>query len=245
MLWAWVFVGVGAVCRCGSMFRRFAPQVPAARVVCATPTNSVFFGGQFRGIFADKLKVGAVIRLDKRVWRLVSTGKSQKGQGVAQYHLKFAEINTDKKKEIAVSATVDFPEVRYERVKLLFSGFDDDDNACFVYPQHSNSAGKEVNLPATKLQEHHQKFLACGMPVDLLHIIPEEDDGLDEIWGELNVPTNYEYTVEKLTMKGLYKMAVLKECDGMVSVSDVVQPNDRIKVIVRPDGTASFNGKVQ
>jgi translation elongation factor P/translation initiation factor 5A len=225
------------------MFRRLGvPSSFAVRHDVAASSFTCFLTPR-RNIFADKLKIGSIVQVDKRIWRVSSTGRSQKGQGVASFHIRLTELRTDKKKEMAVPAGVDFPEVKYERVKLLFSGFDDDDNACFVYPQHTVQAGKEVNVPATSLQEHHQKFLCVGMPVDLLHVMPEDEEG-DEMWAELNIPTGYDYTVDKLSMKGMYKMASFKECDGMVSVSDAVQPGDRIKVIIRPDGTASFNGKV-
>ncbi len=58
------------------------------------------------------------------------------------------------------------------------------------------------------------------------------------------MPSNIEATVERLSAKGIYKIATFKECDGDVTVTDNVQLGDKIKVIVRPDGTASFGGKV-
>lgn len=200
---------------------------------------------QHRGIFCDKAKPGLIVRLDKRLWRLAHVSKSQKGQGAASYHIKLNELGTTKRKEMtSVPATTDLAEVRYERVKLLFSGFDDDDNACFVYPQHSSLAGQEVNVPASKLTEQHQKFLAVGMPADLMHIPADDELEVEELWAELVIPTSYEYTVENLSMKGMYKMAVLAECDGLVSVTDNIQPGDRIKVTIRPDGKCSFGGKI-
>lgn len=91
------------------------------------------------------------------------------------------------------------------------------------------------------------------MPVDVLHIIPDNDDVGDgdvnaqdakEIWAEVNIPTSYTYTVEKIVLKGLYKMASLVECDGMIGVNDTIQPGDKIKVIIKQDGTAAFGGRV-
>jgi hypothetical protein len=64
------------------------------------------------------------------------------------------------------------------------------------------------------------------------------------VWTELNIPTNYEYTVEGFTMKGVYKMANLKECDGVVSVSDNIQPGDKIRITLRTDGKAAFSQKL-
>ncbi|EPY34262.1 hypothetical protein STCU_00414 [Strigomonas culicis] len=83
------------------------------------------------------------------------------------------------------------------------------------------------------------------MPVDLLHIMPDEDsaDADKDIWAEVVMPSSYVYTVEKINLKGLYKMASLVECDGSVSVNDQIQLGEKIKVIVKPDGTASFGGR--
>ena len=149
---------------------------------------------------------------------------------------------TGKFKEFTVSQSHDFAEVRYERVRLLFSGFDDLDFACFVYPEHSAEAGKEVNIKGDSLPEGQQKYLACGMPIDILHLFNDEDETKDQ-WIDINMPSSYTYTVEKVAIKGLYKMAHLVECDGLVSVPDAVQVGDAIKVVLKPDGTASFSGR--
>ena len=209
----------------------------------AAPSGLVAVGPQlqFRGIMVDRAKTGLLCLLDKKLWRLNSVSKSQKGQGAAAFNIKLTELGGTRKKDMnSLPQSYDLPEVRYERVKLLFSGYDDDDNACFVYPQHSANAGEEVNIPATKLSEQHQQFLAVGMPVDIMHIGADEEMGISELWTDVNVPTSYEYTVENLRMKGMYKMAVLKECDGLVSVTDNIQPGDKIKVTIRPDGKCSF-----
>ena len=222
----------------------------AAATLSASPMTSLAASTpavqqQFRPITCDKSKNGNLVRIDKRMWRIASISKSQKGQGSASYNLKLTELGTGKKKEMnALPPSYDLPEVRYQRVKLLFSGYDDEDNACFVYPQTSSQAGEEVNIPASSLSEQHQKFLCVGMPVDYMHILADEEADVKEQWLELVVPTTYEYTVENLQMKGMYKMAVLNECDGLVSVTDNIQPGDRIKVTIRPDGTTSFGGKI-
>ena len=200
--------------------------------------------GQQRQITADRLRAGTLVRYEKKTYRVQASAKSQKGQGAASFTVRMVEMESGKKKEVSsIPPSFDFPEVRAQRVKLLFSGFDDDDNACFVFPQHSPQAGEEVNIPATSLSEQHQKFLAVGMPVDILHIPEDEETQQKEKWTELSIPTNYQFTVENLHMKGMYKMASLKECDGVVSVTDNIQPNDQIKVTIRHDGTSSFAGK--
>lgn len=186
-----------------------------------------------------------ILRVDKRFWRVIGNSRSQKGQNAASYNIKLAEVGTGRKKEVTAGQGHDFPEVRAERVRLLFSGFDDLDQACFVFPEHSSDAGKEVNVPATSLPEIQQQFLCVGMPIDILHIMPEDDDGKEEqdIWAEVIMPTSYTYTVEKIALKGLYKMASFVECDGVVSVNDTVQLNEKVKVMMRPDGTAAFGGR--
>lgn len=185
-----------------------------------------------------------VLRVDKKVYRVVANTRSQKGQNAASFNIKLTEVGTSRKKEVTAGQGHDFTEVRAERLRLLFSGFDDDDMACFVFPEHSPDAGKEVNLPGDSLPEVQQKFLACGMPVDILHIIPDEDvPDEKEIWTEVTMPSSYVYTVEKLTLKGLYKMASFVECDGTVSVNDQIQLGDKIKLIIKPDGTVSFGGR--
>ncbi|CAD2217347.1 hypothetical protein, conserved [Angomonas deanei] len=82
------------------------------------------------------------------------------------------------------------------------------------------------------------------MPVDILHI-PADDENPDQkdTWAEVMMPNSYVYTVEKINLKGLYKMATLVECDGSVSVNDQIQPGDKIKVLIKNDGTASFGGR--
>ncbi|GET89272.1 hypothetical protein, conserved [Leishmania tarentolae] len=198
---------------------------------------------QQRGVFADKVRAGMVLRVDKRVYRVVANTRSQKGQNAASFNIKLTEVGTSRKKEVTAGQGHDFTEVRAERVRLLFSGFDDDDFACFVFPSHSPDAGKEVNIPGDSLPEVQQKFLACAMPVDILHIIPDDDTSEKEMWTEITMPSSYIYTVEKITLKGLYKMAAFVECDGTVSVNDQIQIGERIKVVIKPDGTVSFGGR--
>lgn len=50
--------------------------------------------------------------------------------------------------------------------------------------------------------------------------------------------------MEKIVVKGLYKMASLVECDGVIGVNDTIQPGDKIKVVIKQDGTAAFGGRV-
>ncbi|ESL09890.1 hypothetical protein TRSC58_02385 [Trypanosoma rangeli SC58] len=199
-----------------------------------------------RGVFADKTRAGMIFLIDKRFYRVVGNTRSQKGQNAASFNIKLVEVGTGRKKEVTAGQGHDFAQVRAERVRLLFSGFDDDDVACFVYPEHTADAGKEVNIPGDSLPEVQQKFLSCGMPVDVLHIVPDEDDAPDakDIWAEVVMPSSYTYTVEKISLKGMYKMASFKECDGLVSVNESVQINDKVKVMIKPDGTAAFGGRV-
>jgi translation elongation factor P/translation initiation factor 5A len=199
---------------------------------------------QARSIYADRVRAGNIVRAEKKFWRVVSNTRSQKGQNAATYHLKMSEVPGDRKKEMSASQSTDFPEARYERLKLLFSGFDDDDFACFVYPQHATNAGEEINIAGAKLPEYQQKYLSTGMPVDMLHVFGDEDEQEPDIFCDIQLPTTNTYTVEKLSLKGMYKMASFVECDGSCSVSDVVQPGDKVRVVVRQDGSASFNGKL-
>lgn len=198
-----------------------------------------------REIFSDKLRAGMIITIDKKYYRVMANTRSQKGQNAASYNIKLTEVGSAKKKEVTASQGHDFQEVRAERVRLLFSGFDDDDKACFVFPEHSSDAGKEVNIQGDSLPDIQQKFLAVGMPVDVLHIVPEEEDGKEgkDIWSEVVMPSSYNFTVEKISLKGMYKMASFVECDGIISVNDSVQLGEKVKVIIKPDGTATFGGK--
>eukprot|EP00758_Cryptobia_borreli_P012663 Tbor_TRINITY_DN5766_c2_g4::TRINITY_DN5766_c2_g4_i2::g.19733::m.19733 len=127
-------------------------------------------------IFADKLCPGQIITQDKRYWRVLSNQRSQEGQVSANYNIKVQEVGGIKQKDITASQGFDFTEVKYEKVRLLFSGFDENDYACFVYPEHHANSGKEVNIKGESLSEGLQKFLAVGMPSDLLHIITDDDD---------------------------------------------------------------------
>lgn len=203
------------------------------------------------GLVADRLRAGHIIKDQNKYWRVISNGRSQKGQGAASYHLKCAEVVGGKVREFTVPPGKDFPEARTERLKLLFSGFDDDDRACFVFPQHASNAGQEVNIPAASLSEQQQKYLCCGMPVDILHIQGDEEeaaasggDKSTDIYCDIMMPSSYVYTVEKLGIKGMYKIAHFVEADGNVTVSEHVQPGDKIKVVIRSDGTSSFQGKI-
>jgi translation elongation factor P/translation initiation factor 5A len=198
-----------------------------------------------REVFSDKVRAGMVLAVDKRYYRVTANTRSQKGQNAASYNMKLSEVGTGKKKEVTAGQGHDFVEVRCERVRLLFSGFDDDDQACFVFPEHSSDAGKEVNIKGDSLPEFQQKYLCVAMPVDILHIMPEDESGVEgkDVWAEVIMPTSYVYTVEKITLKGLYKMASFVECDGVVSVNDGVQGQEKVKVIFKPDGTAAFAGK--
>ena len=222
-----------------------------------------------RGIMADKLKAGMLLRIDKRVWRVGSCTRQQKGQNAASFHVKLREGGGNgRTKESTSGQGHEYSEARYERVRLLFSGFDETDLACFVYPQHHNMAGQEVNIPAATLPEYQQKFLCVAMPCDVTHVFADEEDGPatadsdsenasaigaaakgkstapGDMWCEVVMPSNYVYTVEKLSVKGMYKLAHFVECDGSVTVSDNIQPGDKVKVVVRPDGTASFQQKL-
>lgn len=232
------------------MFRRLSTfGRPLAAAVASTSSTSTPptpspLSVQQRYIFADKVRAGMVMKIDKRFYRVVANTRSQKGQNAASFNIKLTEVGTGRKKEVTAGQGHDFDEVRAERVRLLFSGFDDDDRACFVFPQHHTEAGQEINIPGDSLPDLQQNFLSCGMPCDLLHIIPEEDATDDkEVWSEVNMPSNYVYTVEKITLKGLYKMASFVECDGTVSVNDQVQLGDKLKILLKPDGTAGFGGR--
>mmetsp|Transcript_61896 Transcript_61896/g.71987 ORF Transcript_61896/g.71987 Transcript_61896/m.71987 type:complete len:228 (+) Transcript_61896:67-750(+) len=200
-----------------------------------------------RDIFSDKVRAGMILQLDKRFFRVVANARSQKGQNAASYNIKLSEVGTGKKKEVTAGQGHDFTEVKAERVRLLFSGFDDNDMACFVFPEHAAEAGKEINIPGDSLPDVQQKFLCTGMPVDLLHIMPDEEvvegEKGSDFWSEVVMPTSWNYTVEKVTLKGMYKMASFIECDGLVSVNDSVQLGEKIKIVIRPDGTAAFSGK--
>eukprot|EP00796_Vickermania_ingenoplastis_P009306 gene9306-6545_t len=196
-----------------------------------------------RSVFADKIRAGMILKVDKKHFRVIGSTRSQKGQNAASFNVKLVEVGSGRKKEVTAAQGHDFEEVRAERVRLLFSGFDDDDFACFVYPEHSSEAGKEINLPGASLPEQQQLFLCCGMPVDLLHILADEESNEPDRWCEVMMPNSYIYTVEQLHMKGMYKMATLKECDGTVSVNDTVQLGEPIKVVLKADGTASFGGR--
>ncbi|KPA79658.1 putative mitochondrial hypothetical protein [Leptomonas pyrrhocoris] len=224
---------------------RVVPGVASTAVAAAARcTSHPHLLLQQRGVFADKVRAGMVLRVDKKVFRVVANTRSQKGQNAASFNIKLTEVGTARKKEVTAGQGHDFSEVRAERIRLLFSGFDDDDFACFVFPEHSPDAGKEINIPADSLPEVQQKFLACGMPTDVLHIIPDEDVQDDkEVWTEITMPSSYVYTVEKLTLKGLYKMASFVECDGTVSVNDQIQLGDKVKLVIKPDGTVSFGGR--
>lgn len=227
----------------GSVFPRFYGLVGSSSTV--TPLYNPFSCIQEskRSVFADKVRAGMILKIDKRHYRVMGSTRSQKGQNAASFNVKLVEVGSARKKEVTAGQGHDFEEARAERVRLLFSGFDDDDQACFVYPEHSQEAGTEINLPGDSLPDQQQLFLCCGMPVDLLHILADEDSNTEERWCEVMMPNSYQYTVEQITMKGMYKMASLKECDGLVSVNDSVQIGDSIKVVLKQDGTASFGGR--
>lgn len=209
--------------------------LPATYTAVCTPQRSVF---------ADKVRAGMVLKVDKRHYRVMANTRSQKGQNAASFNIKLTEVGTGRKKEVTAGQGHDFEEVRAERVRLLFSGFDENDMACFVFPQHSSEAGREINLPGDSLPEIQQQYLCCGMPVDILHIVPEEDHPNEkDIWAEIVMPSSYAYTVEKITLKGLYKMASFVECDGSVSVNDQIQLGEKVKILLKPDGTAGFGGR--
>nr|CCC89660.1 conserved hypothetical protein [Trypanosoma congolense IL3000] len=220
------------------------PLLTLGRSGCLLPPCSPLWCNR-RGVFSDRVRAGMILKVDKKYYRVLANTRSQKGQNAASFNIKLTEVGTGRRKEVTAGHGHDFAEARAERVRLLFSGFDDEDLACFVYPEHSSDAGKEVNIPGDSLPEVQQQFLCCGMPVDVLHITPEEDEspGEKEIWAEVVMPSSYVYTVDKLTLKGMYKMASFVECDGLISVNDSVQVNDKVKVLIKPDGTAAFGGR--
>jgi translation elongation factor P/translation initiation factor 5A len=238
------------------MRRLILPHVSAPQLLLlerhawAVAAASAAHAEAARGLFADKIRAAHIIKDSGRHWRVVSNNRAQKAQGAASYFIKAVDVLNARKREFLSPAGKDYPEARSQRVKVLFSGFDDNDMACFVYPQHSSLAGQEINVPATSLPETMQKWLACGMPCDILQITADEEDAVPgggppaDIFCDVVMPSNYVYTVEKLGIKGMYKLAYMVECDGSVTVSDNVQTGDKIKVVVRSDGTASFSGKV-
>ncbi len=151
-------------------------------------------------------------------------------------------VDPTRTKELTCPPSQDLSDARYERVRTLFSGFDDVDNACFVYPETSALAGTEINIKATSLPLWQQQWLAVRMNVDVLRVFGESEDDPD--WfGDIIIPTNWTFTIEKLRMKGMYKLASFVECDAELTVPDSANLGDRVKVVIRTDGTASYNGK--
>jgi translation elongation factor P/translation initiation factor 5A len=196
-----------------------------------------------RFVTADKARAGAIIRLDNKLWRIISSVKSQKGQMSTSYGIRLVNIvDPTRTKELTCPPSQDLSDARYERVRTLFSGFDDVDNACFVYPETSALAGTEINIKATSLPLWQQQWLAVRMNVDVLRVFGESEDDPD--WfGDIIIPTNWTFTIEKLRMKGMYKLASFVECDAELTVPDSANLGDRVKVVIRTDGTASYNGK--
>ena len=236
------------------MLRRFGGRLPVTPLATAATASPVAWAAaQGRGLSGDKVRAGHIVVVDNKAWRVQQAAKSQKGQTGVTFKLKMKLVGGDKVKDVTAQQQTDLPEPPYERLKLLFSGFDDDDNACFVYPQHSAKAGQEVNIPASSLPQLHQDWLACGMPVDIMHIFGGDGEdadvklaGLKEFWGEAQLPGNYTYSVDKITMKAMTRHASFEECDGSIAVTDVVQPSDKVKVNLRTsDGGATFGGKVE
>lgn len=196
-------------------------------------------------IFADRLRIGHIVKYEGKFWRVAKALRTQKGKNNASIHLKLDELIVGlgaRSKEISMGANQDVQEASYSRLRMVFSGFDDDDNACFVYPQDSVKSGQEINIPAVHLTPTQQNFLSVRMPCDLLQITDEGEDGGKEIYPEVKIPDSGIYTVERITAKAMFKFATLKECDGQVTVTDVIQPGDKIKVIIRVDG-GSFGGR--
>lgn len=228
----------------------FSPDTPTISKECRKKMFRSSVPVAFRAtpslfLFADKIRAGHIFKDQNKLWRVLSNTRSQKGQLAATYNIKAAEVgNAVKTKDFRANQGHDFPEVRTEKIRLLFSGFDDDDFACFVFPEHHSDAGKEINIKGDSLPEQHQKFLACGMSVDVLHVLPDEDDGVKEMWTEVSLPSSHVYTVEKIQLKGMYKMGLLEECDGTVSVTDAVQIGDKIKINLKTDGTSQFMQKL-
>ena len=236
------------------MLRRFASGSHTAALIHAAPALAAIAAPQKCFISGDKVRAGHIICVENKAWRVTQAAKSQKGQMGVTFKIKAKQVGSDRMKELTAQPQTDYPEVPYERLKLLFSGFDDDDNACFVHPQHSAKAGKEVNIPANQLPELHQNFLAVGMPVDVMHIFGGDSEegadaklaGLPEFYGEVTMPGNYTYTCEKIQMKAMTRHATFEECDGTVSVTDVIQPGDKVKVNLRhQEGAATFGGKAE
>ena len=139
------------------------------------PISGIWAAAGRRHILSDRIRSGQIVKLEKRFFRVVSNTRSQKGQNAASFHIKLAEVGTTRTKSLTANSGTDYNEAHYERLKLLFSGFDNDDFGCFVYPQHTQQAGKEVNIPAKELSELQQKYLCVGMPVEVLHIMDEDE----------------------------------------------------------------------
>ncbi|KNH05467.1 trans-sialidase [Perkinsela sp. CCAP 1560/4] len=230
-------------------------------VATLTCPRSWTFCVQRRGIAADKVRAGHIVRYDKNFWRVGSAKRSQKGKNAAVIGLTLDGLGTKggiscygntKTKVVSVSCGVEFEEANYTRLKVLFSGFDENDMACFVFPIDSMDHGKEINIPGTALLEQHQNFLCVRMPCDLLRVIDDRagadaDAGKENyIYPEMTLPNNYVYTVDKITTRNGYKFATFVECDGSVTVTDSIQPGMQVKVILRSDGTGgSFGGRAQ
>ena len=238
--------------RFGSSFLRAAFIHPAP-----TPRPSLIFA-QHRHMAADRARAGAVVKYDKAFWRISAANRSQKGKNAAVISLSLEGLGTKggistygntRSKTITTSCSTEIEEAHFSRLKVLFSGFDDNDMACFVFPPDSIDHGKEINIPGDALMEQHQNFLAVRMPCDLLCVQDDRKDTDDSntenaIYPELTLPVNYVYTVDKVTSRNGYRFATFAECDGSVTVTDSIQPGMQIKVILRSDGTGgSFGGR--
>ena len=237
---------------------RYAASFPAfLRKTHQSHTKGLILAQQ-RGMAADRCRAGAVIKYDKAFWRVAEAKRSQKGKNAAviSLHLEglgvkggISTYSNSRVKTISTSCGTEIEEANYTRLRVLFSGFDDEDNACFVFPPDSIDHGKEINIRGVDLTEQHQNFLAVRMPCDLLcvHDIAKDSDEANSdkaMYPELTLPPHYNYTVDNVTSRNGYRFATFAECDGSITVTDSIQPGMQVKVILRADGTGgSFGGR--
>ena len=219
---------VNILMQCKEIMRSFCSTSFSLRCT-AKHSSHGWLHEQRRFVTAERVKPGMLVRYENKHWRILKSSRSQKGKNVASMHVRLSCLSkgsVGRGKELTLNPTQDLPEANSERLKVYFSGYDDDDNACFVFPPDSIHHGKEINIPASELSETHQNFLAVRMPCDLLRINDEENE--KEFYPELTIPVNYVYTTEKVFSRGMFKFATFEECDGQVTVTDAVQAGTKV-----------------
>ncbi|CAD2217348.1 Elongation factor P (EF-P) KOW-like domain containing protein, putative [Angomonas deanei] len=89
------------------MLRRLTSTGLSAFPLAKCPTPSPLWEAQ-RGIFADKVRAGMVLMVDKRYYRVLANTRSQKGQTAASFNIKLTEVGTGRKKEVTAGQGHDF-----------------------------------------------------------------------------------------------------------------------------------------